>query len=170
VTAISAGLPPHTITLQDDTGIAVNANISCLGTWSAVTYAVDGGNLQLNGNDSVAGIVNIQAQYGIANSANSNRITAWVEPTGATWAAPSVANRNRIKAIRVAIVARNSKLELGNVTAECDPVVEVGGAIETASPAPEIDLSDDADWRRYRYRVFETIIPLRNMIWSKDTL
>jgi type IV pilus assembly protein PilW len=36
--------------------------------------------------------------------------------------------------------------------------------------APMIDLSADADWQKYRYRAFETIIPLRNMIWSKDVL
>jgi type IV pilus assembly protein PilW len=39
-----------------------------------------------------------------------------------------------------------------------------------ASPAPAIDLTANADWQRYRYRVYETIIPLRNMIWSRNTL
>ena len=40
-----------------------------------------------------------------------------------------------------------------------------------ASPAPAIDLSPgDPNWARYRYRVFETIMPLRNVIWAKDTL
>jgi type IV pilus assembly protein PilW len=40
-----------------------------------------------------------------------------------------------------------------------------------ASPAPKINLAPgDANWGRYRYRVFETVIPLRNMVWSKDTL
>ena len=39
-----------------------------------------------------------------------------------------------------------------------------------ASPAPTIDLSNDADWARYRYRIFETIIPLRNLIWAWETL
>ncbi|MDZ4297163.1 MAG: hypothetical protein U1A04_02410, partial [Moraxellaceae bacterium] len=46
----------------------------------------------------------------------------------------------------------------------------------TASPAPEIDLSknadgtDNADWRRYRYRVYETIVPIRSMIWAREAL
>jgi type IV pilus assembly protein PilW len=40
-----------------------------------------------------------------------------------------------------------------------------------ASPAPTVDLNPgEANWGSYRYRVFETIIPLRNVIWSKDTL
>ncbi|MBU3990724.1 MAG: hypothetical protein KJ702_15590 [Gammaproteobacteria bacterium] len=39
------------------------------------------------------------------------------------------------------------------------------------SPAPTVNLSPgDANWNRYRYRVFETIAPLRNIVWSKDTL
>ena len=39
------------------------------------------------------------------------------------------------------------------------------------SPAPAIGLSNgDANWNKYRYRVFQTIVPLRNVIWSKDTL
>jgi len=41
----------------------------------------------------------------------------------------------------------------------------------TVWPAPSVDLSPgDADWAKYRYRVYETIIPLRNVIWSKDVL
>ena len=179
VTAISAPTA-KTVTLQNVTNVAAGADLSCLGAWSTFTYAVNNGNLQRNGVDSVAGIVNLQAQYGVSASANSNQITQWVNASGGTWAAPTVANRNRIKAIRIAVVARNSKLEPNAVTAACDAVnftglcawqdVPVGGAITVASPAPLIDLSADANWARYRYRVYETIIPLRNMIWSKDTL
>jgi len=28
--------------------------------------------------------------------------------------------------------------------------------------------ADGTDWHRYRYRVYETVVPLRNMIWSTD--
>ena len=35
-----------------------------------------------------------------------------------------------------------------------------GGAFTMTNPA------DGTDWRFYRYRVYETIVPLRNMIWS----
>lgn len=160
------------------------ANLSCLGTWNTVTYAVVNGNLQRGGTDSVMGIVNVQAQYGVSATANSNQVTQWVDATAATgWAAPSAANRNRIKAIRIAIVARNAKMEPNAVTTACSSIsaaaptglcawegVTAGGAITVDSPAPKIDLSGDANWARYHYRVYETIIPLRNMIWSKDTL
>ena len=100
-----------------------------------------------------------------------------MDASGGTWAAPTVANRNRIKAIRVAVFARNSKLEGEVVSAPCSAVNSAapGGlcawAGSVASPAPVVDLSTgNANWNRYRYRVFETIVPLRNVIWSKDTL
>jgi type IV pilus assembly protein PilW len=180
--------PDYTqITLQNApaAGTAVNASLACMGAWTETVYGVNNGNLEENGAPSVAGIVTIQAQYGISVSANDNQVTQWVDPTGATWAAPTVADRNRIKAIRVAVVARNGLLEKEDVT----PGVVVGGVTQAcssltdpaptglcawagsvASPAPAIDLSADPNWKRYRYRVFDTIIPLRNMIWSKDVL
>lgn len=158
---VSSSATPTTLTLAH---AVTGAELACLGNWNQITFAVNNGNLQRNGQDIVAGIVNLQAQYGISMAANSNQITQWVDPTGG-WATPGVADRNRIKAIRLAVVARNQKMEATDVT------TAVGSWTGSASsPAPTVDLSTDADWQRYRYRVFETIIPLRNMIWSKDTL
>lgn len=183
VTALSSGVTPPTVTLQNVTAAAAGANFACLGTWNEIVYSVSSGSLQRAGVNSVADIVNIQAQYGISASglANTNalfnQVTQWVDATGGTWAAPSVANRNRIKAIRIAIVARNAKMEPTTVTTACSsttssaPTGLCAWAGSVASPAPSIDLSvSDGSWARYRYRVFETIIPLRNMFWSKDTL
>ncbi|MDP2761237.1 MAG: PilW family protein [Sideroxyarcus sp.] len=172
VTAASS-VTPTTITLAD---AVTGAELACLGTWNEVTYAVNNGNLQRNGQDILAGIVNLQAQYGISATANSNHVTAWVDATTPTWDAPAVADRNRIKAIRIAVVARNPKMESATVTATCSaldsaaPTGLCAWAGSAASPAPAVDLSADADWQRYRYRVFETIVPLRNVIWSKGTL
>lgn len=168
---------PTTITLADTTAAITNANLACLGTWNEITYAVNNGNLERNGVPGVAGIVNLQAQYGVSAAANSNQVTQWVDATAATgWNVPTVANRNRIKAVRIAVVARNAKMEPANVTAACSsttaaaPTGLCAWAGSVAAPAPAIDLSVDANWQRYRYRVFETIIPLRNMIWSRETL
>jgi len=183
-----AGTPPvYKVTLANTTAATSGANLACLGTWNEVTYTVNQatGNLDrtamVNGvsttTPSVVGVVNIQAQYGISATASPNQITAWVDPSGATWAAPTVADRNRIKAIRVAVVARNAKQEPTVVSAACSstttaaPTGVCAWAGTVASPAPTIDLSvADANWAKYRYRVYETIIPLRNVIWSKDTL
>lgn len=187
VEALTVGANP-TVTLVDITGAAASANFTCLGNWNEVTYAVNAATrnlertVRLNGvaaatTPSVVGIANLQAQYGVSAAANSNQITQWVDPSGATWAAPTLANRNRIKGMRLAVIARNDKLEPGVVTAACTSTTAAapGGLCawegSAASPAPAVDLSPgNADWNRFRYRVFETIVPLRNMIWSKDTL
>jgi type IV pilus assembly protein PilW len=198
-TAVSAaGVAPITVTLQNTAGAVAKANLACLGAWNVVTYSVNPatGNLDrtavVNGvsttTPSVVGVVNLQAQYGIAASAGSNQVTQWVDASGGTWAAPTVADRNRIKAIRVAVVARNAKIEPDVVTAACSSTTaasptglcawDATSALPNpvvppfvASPAPQINLlPGDANWARYRYRVFETIIPLRNVIWAKDTL
>lgn len=202
-----------TVTLQNSASAVNGANLSCLGVWKEIQYRINPNydpTVLINsqaylqrteasypvpaaGNPaaapSVADIVNIQAQYGISSVANSNLINQWVDATG-SWAAPSVANRNRIKAVRIAVVARNGLLEKNVVTYPCGSLTatspvglcawDATSASPTiASPAPSVDLSNDKlpgdpandrRWQHYRYRVFETIIPLRNMIWSKETL
>ena len=177
VTAVSAaGVVPRTVSLTNSAGAVTNANLACLGTWNEVVYRVNNGNLERNGVPSVSGVVSLQAQYGISAAPNSNVVTQWVNATGATWAAPTVADRNRIKSVRIAIVARNAKTETTDVTAACSSTTAAAPTGLCAwegsvlSPAPAIDLSADPTWRRYRYRVFETTIPLRNVIWAKETL
>lgn len=178
VTAATS-MVPATITLWDTSQAVNGANLACLGTWKQVVYSVSNGNLVRNGQPAIAGIVNIQAQYGVSATANSNQVTSWVNPSGGTWAAPSVGDRNRIKAIRIAVVARNAKVEPANVTTACTTAKGTYNngpcAWDDANvdAAPSISLSNDANgtsWQRYRYRVFETIIPLRNVIWSRNTL
>jgi type IV pilus assembly protein PilW len=176
-----AVLPPASITVANAAGAVVNGSIVCLGDWTETVYDVSGGFLRVNGVDTIPGIVSMQAQYGISAAKNLNLITQWVDATGGTWANPSVDNRNRIKAVRLAIVARSGLLEIEDVSAACSSVTAAAptgvcawdatsASPAVASPAPTVDLSNTiANWQRYRYRVYETIIPLRNMIWSKGT-
>lgn len=138
-------------------------------------------------------IVNVQVQYGLSSTANSKDIASWVNPTGAFAAATltgsgGVANRQRIKAIRVALVARSKNREGGLVTTQCAavdnnvpptrPNCACQGATTNFGPcawrdiggdaAPGIDLrsaAGDTEWQHYRYKVYQTIIPLRNSIW-----
>ena len=183
----AASAVPAQVTLVDTTAAANGAYLACLGKWHEVTFAVStAGNLQRKDLaaastsyvDIVPGIVNLQAQYGISDSKNLNTITSWVDATGGTWAAPTVDDRNRIKAVRVAIVARNAKREGGTVTTANCPTTSTATGLcawvgSASSPAPTAVLSAGsvgADWSHYRYRVFETIIPLRNVIWSKGKL
>jgi type IV pilus assembly protein PilW len=196
VTAL--GTAPVSVSLTDTAGGGTpQANLACLGSWTEVTYAVNPatGNLDrtvsVNGaaavtTPSVVGVVNLQAQYGVSNAPNENQVTKWVDAKvdadGNDWANPTLNLRNRIKAVRIAVVARNAKVEGEVVAAACSSLTAAApaglcawpGTVTadgTTWPAPEIDLSPgDANWARYRYRVYETIIPLRNVIWSRNVL
>jgi len=128
--------------------ISANANLE---------HSTDGGTTW---STVAANIVNLQVQYGIA-AAGSQSVTCWTNATGnacagTNWANPPAADIARIKAIRVAIVARSSQR----------------AAAGTTTVAPDwfggtIDLSADANWQSYRYKVYQTIIPIRNVIWGK---
>lgn len=201
VIAPSAAADNITIGLQDPSIAAVNLNLSCLGSWVTSIFRVNpnydpsGATGAANshaymektadpavaGDPLVSDIVNIQAQYGISAAANSNTVTNWVNATdgqaSGNWGASlTIADRNRIKAIHVAVVARSGLYEKAIVTNKCTTTkgtVNNGPCAwddSSVDAAPEIDLSNDPNWQHYRYRVFETIIPLRNVIWAKSTL
>lgn len=146
------------------------------------TYTVDGSN-QLTLTDfsipnasptfSLAtDIVKLKAQYGIADASSQN-VNKWVNASSTTgWDILDSAKVKRIKAIRLIIVARSAKREGSNVTDTCTNIsggVNKGPCawLDTAGdPAPLIDLSTNVDWKKYRYRVYQTIIPIRNVIWA----
>ncbi|MDD5395526.1 MAG: PilW family protein [Thiothrix sp.] len=122
--------------------------------------------------DLVSNIVNIQAQYGVAppGVAPANQaVNCWTDATGnacagTDWANPTAAEIARIKAVRVAIVARSTQMEKPSMA---------NGACDTTTTAPiswnggpAVDLTADANWQCYRYKVYQTIIPIRNVIWA----
>jgi type IV pilus assembly protein PilW len=121
-----------------------------------------------------SGIVDIQAQYGVSD-AGSQAVTCWTDAAGTgcnisagNWSAPVYADVIRIKAIRVAIVARSAKKESCDTTT-ADPITWTQPATNPASSAaPLISLSTSVgnDWQCYRYKVYQTIVPLRNVIWG----
>lgn len=171
---------PVTPTVGYRTSATAPALVINVGRLTRVRYAVSGRSLQAS--DLATGaqealadsIVAVQAQYGVTAVATSQDISAWVNPTG-TWAAPTPEDVARIKAVRIAVVARSTNPEREDVTAAT--CTTPGGTVNagpcawiddtTASPAPAIDLSSlGGDWRRYRYRVYETVVPLRNVIWG----
>ncbi len=100
----------------------------------------------------VKDIVSLQAQYGISTAAGVQDVTSWVDATAASGFNTLDSNKvKRIKAIRITAVARSGKKEVGNVT--------------TSAPGG-VNISNLPDWQKYRYRVYTTIIPLRNIIWA----
>ncbi len=101
-----------------------------------------------------AGIVQLQAEYGRDTNADGV-IDIWTELAPASpveWAG--------LIAARVALVSRSAVADRpdadGNCTATTVMPTWAGG---------NLDLSARADWRCFRYRVFESTVSLRNMIW-----
>jgi len=102
------------------------------------------------------GIAQLQAQYG-KDTNNDGVVDQYDESTPtntAGWAA--------VLAVRIAIVARSSLYEKDMVSPATIRLWEDSAAVPTTT-GPLWTLT--ADERHYRYKVFQTVIPLRNMIW-----
>ena len=74
-------------------------------------------------------------------------------PVGATAACKWA----RTGAVRLAVVARSALFEKDAVT--------TAAPVWDGSTGAQIDLSASADWGNYRYKVFQTVVPLRNVTW-----
>lgn len=81
----------------------------------------------------------------------------------------------RISAVRLAVVARNANFEKTAVTAIAPtwegsvahtPPNPPTAADSTGWSANPIDLSANASWQNYRYRVIQMVVPLRNLVWQ----
>ena len=115
------------------------------------------------------GIINLQAEYGI-DSNNDNLITdgSGTPATPDEWTTTTPTDWTKVRAIRVALLARSRQFERNPVTTAV-PVwargafvmTNLDGSAQATSPANPAD-----NWRNYRYRVYEKVIPLRNMIWG----
>jgi type IV pilus assembly protein PilW len=112
-------------------------------------------------------IIYLRAQYGVATAAavGSQTVDQWFEPTG-SWAnnalnnTPGVVNGNisRIKVVRIGVVARSSEYEkdyLSPATVNVLPLLANGPAVDYTVPD-----------QHYRYKVFYTVVPMKNVIWG----
>jgi type IV pilus assembly protein PilW len=138
------------------------------------------------------GIINLQAEYGVDR--NNNQViedNEWTETPPNNALTPSDVNNpcsdnpsrswRCVRAIRVALLARSSHWDKSACTPNPQRTSGSSGAIArvnftmtnvdgTAPTAGEAACTEDPpspnNWRRYRYSVYETVIPMRNMIWG----
>lgn len=139
-------------------------------------------------------IINLQAEYGIDR--NNNQVieaNEWTEtppdntlvPTGtdpkrACGDSPSRSWRC-VLAIRVALLARSAHWDKSACSPNPQRTSGATGALQltnfamtnvdgTAASGAEAACTEDPpspnSWRRYRYSVYETVIPMRNMLWG----
>jgi type IV pilus assembly protein PilW len=80
------------------------------------------------------------------------------------------ANRNRIKAIRIAVVARSGSREPVAVSQICTGAAANLARVCIWNNTTDVNLTGLADWANYRYRVYETVVPLRNVMWSRRVI
>lgn len=114
----------------------------------------------------VEGIVAMRARYGVDNTGDGV-IDIWTNGLCDDSGGPCTPTREQIlsiKAVRIAVVAINGQFERDVVTANA-PQWLTDGNLDT--DAEEFDLTHLPDWQRFRYRVMETTIPLRNLIWAQ---
>lgn len=120
-------------------------------------------------------VVSMKALYGISAGGGSQSVVRWVRAitetsTGIDWSNPDTVNAQRIKAVRLAIVVRSPLIEKPDADGNCATTVDLPDLWTTTSsatnPVPEIDLSNTPNWECYRYRIFQTIIPVRNILWA----
>lgn len=159
------------------------------------TWSVDKGFLKLRATDLAGtgaapaivtdNIVSIKAQYGF-DTRTGNSFTPEVSTKIGQWSASMIDADNdgitggpgdyqRVVAVRIAVVARSKEPERKEPgAAACTATTTAPVLFATAQPSgvtavsvtPDLQVAGDAvNWQCYRYRVFESIIPIRNSAW-----
>lgn len=124
---------------------------------------LDTANLQREVTEIQGGIVRMRAMYGRDTNADGavDRYD-YVQPT-------SSAEWQQVLALRLALVARSQHYEKEEVTPS-DLQWDVGSAIAVAGASacgssycvPMALDQTGSDWKHYRYKLFDTVVPLRN--------
>ena len=116
--------------------------------------------VQIGGN-----VASLRAEYGRDTTAPMDGFVDVFDQTAPTTACTFA----RVSAARIALIARSAQLERTAVTTVA-PAWE-GTTVQTATPptnptAYPIDLSGNTTWQNYRYKIFQTVVPLRNLAWA----
>jgi type IV pilus assembly protein PilW len=148
------------------------------------TWSVNGGFLQMRASNLAGAIaapapvtdniVSLKAQYGFDGRAGP-LFTPELGMQVGTWSgvmvdadgdgvAGSAGDYQRVAAVRIAVVARSRAPERPNASNVCTATPNLPTVFGNVSVTVAVT-GDTIDWKCYRYRVFETIVPLRNSAW-----
>ena len=110
-------------------------------------------------------VVQLQAFYGKDTNADGS-VDLYDKTTPSTQAGWS-----QILTVRIGVVARSTQFERDAVTS-VNLLWDVGSSVTTtgsstcgSSRCISIKIDNLPDWQNYRYKVYETTVPLRNMLW-----
>lgn len=187
VISTAAGEPALTPSSEPDSYLE---NWGQLGEFVRRQFSVNAGSLMLReydrtqadglaatANTLVNDVVYLKAQYGMASTTaggvtgctrTADVVTSWV--SGAT--VISSTNSCAVIAIRVGVVARsalreNESIELASANTELTVLPAISDALGNVLSAA-ITYDPGTAATRYRHRVYSTIIPLKNVIWSRQ--
>jgi type IV pilus assembly protein PilW len=146
-------------------GQLTNRTYSVSATNSLLATALDTSSGTTTTRDLFPGIVNLQAYYGFDTDGDGvvDSYTATTPTSNDGW--------RQLVTVRMAIVARSGQFEKEDVT-HSDPQWDVGLAVPVAgatacsgSNCVTLKVSHLADWKRYRYKIYDVVVPVRNMLW-----
>jgi type IV pilus assembly protein PilW len=159
-------------------GYAKDSYLLNMGTLSQNTYAIDAAfNLQVTSRTAESAsstattlypqIVNLQALYG-KDTTGDGQVDTYDNATPTT-----SAGWQQILAIRVAVVARSTQYEKDEVTLSA-PLWDVGAGTTIAgtsnchesSKCLSLKIDHVPEWKHFRYKVYDTVVPLRNVLWN----
>ena len=185
--------PPGGQNIYPPGGYNIGAQLFNLGQMVQQTYSLSNVNNDLLVTDFVTAtgvasaavsltpdIVNLQAKYGFDTRAGPQtdaRVGRWddamfdADNDGVTGNGGDIA---RIYAIKLVVVARSGQQEKADAAGVCNttpapPTWDRGtnGIPVNIDVSRNPDGSANANWRCFRYKTFETVIPLRNLIWRQ---
>jgi len=121
-------------------------------------------------NPLASNIVNAKFQYGI-DSDGDGALDTWV-PAAGEWSAANVAaapwtTLTRIKALRIGVIARTDKRDRTQTRDIRWVLFDCELADKSACPGRLEGTFVAATDGGYRYRVIETVVPLRNVLWNR---
>ena len=162
----AAGYPAGSYVVNLGPGLVDRSYAITAGTLRMTEF--NNGTATLTTTDLFPQVVNMQALYGKdTNADGAVDVYNTVTPnTPALWA--------QVIAIRVALVVRSNQYETEIVTAAA-PVWDLGATptvtdADTCGSSQCLPLPVDTDinatdWKNYRYKIYDTVIPLRNLLW-----
>lgn len=186
--------PPAGLPIASPSDGSLVFNLGSQATLVLHTWSIANGRLMLRASDltesaataqvAVSDIVSIKALYGF----DTTPAATWLPDSGLNvtqWSRAMIdadnngdignpADYQRIAAIRLAVVARSREPDKG-LASECATTPNAPVVFSTTEPIgiATIPISVNVDvagapenyWKCYRYRTFETIVPIRNAGW-----
>jgi type IV pilus assembly protein PilW len=113
-------------------------------------------------------IVVFKAYYGKDTNGDGvvDTYDATTPTTNAEW--------QQVRSLRLMVVARSGQFEKDAVTlspvlwnvGKSTTLTDAATCMSGASMCVSVSLSFLADWQHYRYKVYDTVVPLRNVLWN----